>query len=61
MGLSRDNLQSLNVTSQSYSPTKGPMLELLRTQPHLVPQHPQMPPATLKVNNNHTHPTLTHQ
>ena len=25
------------------------MLELLRIQPHLVPQHPQMPPPTLKI------------
>ena len=27
---------------------QGPMLELLRIQSHLAPQHPQMPPPTLK-------------
>ena len=44
--LKRDNLQPLNNNSQSYSPTKRPMVGLLRIQAHLVQQQQQMAPPT---------------
>ena len=46
--MSRNNCQHLNNKSQSYSQTMGLMLELLRIQPNLAPQHLQKPQPTLK-------------
>ena len=47
-GSVKGQLQRLNNNSQSYSPTKGPMVELLRIQAHLVPHQLQMAPPPLK-------------
>ena len=60
--LSRDNWQYLNIKSQSYSQTMGPMVELVTRQPNLAPQHLQMPQPTLKtVITTSILPSLTNE